>query len=295
LGDGRKRPTFKEVIRAVAQRISRRTAAVAAALALLALLAAALGSTGAGSDSAGSDRAGSDSAGSDTAGSDGASGDEIVLGGYGSDAGPTEAERRAAERTEKRGRAGRGRAVRFAGVSGDGVWVDPAAAKRPPPKPPSDAEVREELRQFRRYLASTGGLEGPRARVLPDGRAVAPRNAPDVVKQVIQAANAIADTPYKWGGGHGGWEDTGYDCSGSVSFALAGAGLLQSPLNSTGFMSWGSAGEGRWITVYTNPGHAFMVVAGLRFDTSGRAANGTRWQTAGRSVAGFEARHFPGL
>jgi hypothetical protein len=118
---------------------------------------------------------------------------------------------------------------------------------------------------------------------------------PDVVAVVIAAGNEIATKPYKWGGGHGAWSDSGYDCSGSVSFALAGAGLLDSPLDSTGFMGWGDAGPGRYISIYANHGHAFMVVAGLRFDTSG-AQGGTRWQpAAGRSYGGFVVRHPPGL
>ena len=131
--------------------------------------------------------------------------------------------------------------------------------------------------------------------MLPDGSAVAPENAPEAVKRVILAANQIALFPYKWGGGHGAWRDDGYDCSGSVSFALAGAGLLGSPLTSGGFLEYGSLGRGKWITIYTNPGHMFMVVAGLRFDTSGRGRVGTRWQEAPRSVDGFTVRHPPGL
>jgi hypothetical protein len=115
------------------------------------------------------------------------------------------------------------------------------------------------------------------------------------VAAVIGAGNAIATTPYKWGGGHGAWKDNGYDCSGSVSFALAGAGLMSSPLTAIMFENWGAAGPGRWITIYASSGHVFMVVAGLRFDTSG-ANGGTRWQSAkGRSYAGFVARHPPGL
>ncbi len=173
----------------------------------------------------------------------------------------------------------------------------------PSPGAPTDAEVRAELREaranlakFKKHLNSTAFLQtGKRARVLGDGTAVAPENAPDVVKRVIMAANEIAKFPYKWGGGHGAWRDTGYDCSGSVSFALAGAGLLGSPLTSGGFMNYGSPGRGRWITIYTNPGHMFMVVAGLRFDTSG-AQGGTRWQPAdGRTYDGFTVRHPPGF
>ena len=124
---------------------------------------------------------------------------------------------------------------------------------------------------------------------------MAPHGVPGVVLAVIAAGNEIATKPYKWGGGHGAWQDNGYDCSGSVSFALAGAGLLDSPLASGGFMRYGKPGPGRWITIYTNPGHMFMVVAGLRFDTSG-ANGGTRWQAVGsRSYGGFTVRHPPGL
>ena len=116
-----------------------------------------------------------------------------------------------------------------------------------------------------------------------------------MVKRVILAANQIAKFPYKWGGGHGAWRDNGYDCSGSVSFALAGAGLLGGPLASGAFANWGEPGPGEWITIYTNPGHIFMVVAGLRFDTSGRGRAGTRWQNASRPRAGSWSRHPPGL
>jgi cell wall-associated NlpC family hydrolase len=101
--------------------------------------------------------------------------------------------------------------------------------------------------------------------------------------------------PYRYGGGHATFNDTGYDCSGSISYALHGGGLLSSPLNSTGFMSYGQPGRGRWITIYTNPGHAFMVINGRRFDTSGAAQNGTRWQPTMRSTAGFVARHPTGF
>jgi cell wall-associated NlpC family hydrolase len=159
----------------------------------------------------------------------------------------------------------------------------------------SDAEIRGELNDFRSHLSGVGLARGAVPSVRSDGTAVAPRNIPDVVATVIAAGNEIATKPYKWGGGHGAWSDSGYDCSGSVSFALAGAGLLDSPLDSTRFMKWGDAGQGRYITIYANAGHAFMVVAGLRYDTSG-AQGGTRWQpAAGRSYDGFVARHPPGL
>jgi hypothetical protein len=115
------------------------------------------------------------------------------------------------------------------------------------------------------------------------------------VRQVIAAGSAIATLPYIWGGGHGSFQASGYDCSGSVSYALAAAGLLSSPLDSTGFESWGDPGPGRWITVYANAGHAFMVVAGWRFDTVALAQTGTRWTQTMTSTAGFVARHPPGL
>jgi peptidoglycan hydrolase-like protein with peptidoglycan-binding domain len=109
--------------------------------------------------------------------------------------------------------------------------------------------------------------------------------------RVIAAANAIATKPYRYGGGHGSWTDSGYDCSGSVSYALHGGGLLSSPLDSGGFMSYGSPGRGRHITIYANSGHAFMVINGRRFDTSARSQTGSRWSGSMRSTAGYVARH----
>jgi peptidoglycan hydrolase CwlO-like protein len=123
--------------------------------------------------------------------------------------------------------------------------------------------------------------------------AVAPPNAPLVVKAVIEAANEINDTPYVWGGGHGSFTSSGYDCSGAVSYALHGGGLLSSPLDSGGFTGWGSPGAGNWITVYANYGHVYMYVAGLRWDTSGGA--GPRWHSDARSNSGFTARHPSGF
>ena len=111
------------------------------------------------------------------------------------------------------------------------------------------------------------------------------------IARVIAAANRIARHPYKWGGGHGRWQDSGYDCSGSVSYALHGGGLLDRPLDSSGFMSYGAPGKGRHITIYANPGHVFMVVNGRRFDTSGRERTGSRWQSDMRSTAGYTVRH----
>ncbi len=109
-----------------------------------------------------------------------------------------------------------------------------------------------------------------------NGEAIAPAGAPAGGQLVIAAANKIRTKPYLWGGGHGRWADSGYDCSGAVSFALHGAKLLPSPLNSTSFETWASPGVGRWISVYANPGHAYAVIAGLRFDTAG-GADGPRW------------------
>lgn len=136
---------------------------------------------------------------------------------------------------------------------------------------------------------------GAQAQLTPDGLAVPPANAPEEVKKVIAAANEIATTPYKYGGGHGKWKDSGYDCSGSVSYALHGGGLLEDSMPSGGFMNWGDAGEGEWITLYANEGHMYMVVAGLRFDTSGRAKSGSRWQRDDRSSSGFAVRHPEGF
>jgi hypothetical protein len=127
------------------------------------------------------------------------------------------------------------------------------------------------------------------------GLAVAPDSAPDEVKAIIEAGNAIATKPYKYGGGHTRWNDTGYDCSGSVSYVLHAAGLLSRALDSTEFMSWGERGRGTWVTVRTNPSHAYLIVAGLRFDTSARSRTGNRWSEQMRSASGFVARHPDGL
>ncbi|HEX8067412.1 MAG TPA: hypothetical protein VF520_12905 [Thermoleophilaceae bacterium] len=160
------------------------------------------------------------------------------------------------------------------------------------PGAPSDAEVRRELRELYGSASAAAG----RAEVDSKGDAEAPLGAPDAVRQVIAGGNAIARFPYVWGGGHGSFEDSGYDCSGSVSYALAAAGLLDAPITSGAFERYGEPGKGRWITIYANGGHVFMVVAGLRFDTSGRSGSrGSRWQAAPRSTAGFTAVHPPGL
>lgn len=124
-----------------------------------------------------------------------------------------------------------------------------------------------------------------------DGIAYAPADAPIEVKRAIWAANTLRGKPYVYGGGHKSFKSRGYDCSGTVSFALNAAGLLDSPLDSSSFMGWGARGRGRWITVYTNPGHAFVIIAGLRLDTSGAGESGPRWRPEPRSTRGFRARH----
>ena len=147
---------------------------------------------------------------------------------------------------------------------------------------------------------SSGGLSadssecaapaGAKAKLV-DGMAIAPRSAPARVKAVIAAANRIRNKPYIYGGGHGRWEDRGYDCSGSVSYALHGGDFLDSPLPSGSFMRWEKGGRGRWITVYANGGHAYAVIAGLRWDTSMTPGNGPGWSTQMRSSAGYVVRH----
>jgi cell wall-associated NlpC family hydrolase len=169
----------------------------------------------------------------------------------------------------------------------------PATPTSPGARAQTDAQIEHDLAEFRKYLATIPPTTGERAEVISTGEAAAPFNAPQTVIEVVQAANQIALTPYRWGGGHGAWRDKGYDCSGSVSFALAAAGLLNQPLDSTRFESYGAPGKGKWITIYANATHAWMTVAGLRFDTGG-LRNGTRWQAAMRPTGGFVVRHPPG-
>ena len=167
-----------------------------------------------------------------------------------------------------------------------------ATYEPPPPPPPGNMTV-----------------PGLKAKLLPDGTAAAPAAAPRAVQEAIWAANRLQDKPYKYGGGHARIEDTGYDCSGTVSYALHHAGLLDSPLPSGDFLSWGRRGRGRWITVWTNYGHAYMIIAGLRLDTSAYAyrtrtsrryarsafERGPRWRPTRRPWRGFRARHPVGL
>jgi cell wall-associated NlpC family hydrolase len=146
--------------------------------------------------------------------------------------------------------------------------------------------------------ANSGGIgvEGSdqptgKAKLKDDGTAIPPSDAPKVVVEVIEAANKIEDKPYVYGGGHGEWRDKGYDCSGSVSYALHGGGLLKSPLASGDFARWGKRGKGEWITVYANGGHAYAMIAGLRWDTSMTPGNGPGWSEEKRSKSGFAVRH----
>ena len=135
---------------------------------------------------------------------------------------------------------------------------------------------------------------GEQAGFINESEASAPANAPQQVKDAIAAANAIASTPYIWGGGHGSFESSGYDCSGAVSYALHGGGFLESPLDSTGLESWGEPGAGKWITVYANAGHTWMIIAGLAFDTVG--GPGPRGHSAPTSsTEGFVVRHPAGF
>jgi hypothetical protein len=160
-------------------------------------------------------------------------------------------------------------------------------------------------------MAQTGGTGAPgavttssapsgTAQLQPDGTALAPANAPKPVRKAIAAANKIHSRPYIWGGGHRSFKSKGYDCSGAVSYVLHAAGILRSPMASGPLMRWGSPGIGQWITVYANSTHAWMTVAGLRFDTSsaGESLNqgsGPRWRVNMRAGTGYAARFYPGL
>jgi cell wall-associated NlpC family hydrolase len=170
------------------------------------------------------------------------------------------------------------------------VEEDQTPAGRPAGAASSTASPR-----LKRDTGPTSDAAVSQADVLKNGIALPPIEAPTAVRQIIEAGNYIARTPYLWGGGHGKWLDKGYDCSGSISYALARAGLLNAPLDSGRLMGWGEPGRGKWITIYTNPGHVYMVVAGVRFDTSGRRSNGSRWQRDMRPGGGFVARHPTGL
>jgi cell wall-associated NlpC family hydrolase len=168
---------------------------------------------------------------------------------------------------------------------------------------PSDAEVRHELAQMqaaeraatqtrqRQLTAEKGGNS-----IGGNGAIPIPAGAPEVVQRVIAGANAIADFPYVFGGGHGSFVDNAYDCSGSVSYALAAGGLLSAPQTSGELESWGVAGPGRYITVYAAAGHTYMYVDGILYDTAGRSGVfASRWQVSPVDNTGYVARHWPGL
>jgi cell wall-associated NlpC family hydrolase len=162
-------------------------------------------------------------------------------------------------------------------------------------KAPKPTHAASAATKVDRDAAQVAGDGTHRATALSNGIALPPLEAPEAIKQMIDAGNVIARSPYIWGGGHGKWLDKGYDCSGSVSFVLASAGLLNAPLDSGRLMHWGEAGRGKWVTIYANQGHVWMVVAGIRFDTSGAKVTGSRWQNDMRPTGSFVARHPVGL
>jgi hypothetical protein len=158
------------------------------------------------------------------------------------------------------------------------------------PQPVSDAQIRAELQ------ASGLSANAQQATLTPEGLVIPPVEAPSAVQQVIAAGNQIAHLPYRFGGGHGTFEDNAYDCSGSISYVFAAAGLLNTTVTSGELMNWGDPGPGRWITVFANAGHTFMYIAGLRFDTVALAQSGSRWSNRSATErGGFVARHPPGL
>jgi cell wall-associated NlpC family hydrolase len=173
------------------------------------------------------------------------------------------------------------------------------------PAAPSDATIQSELAQLqaaqrsaKQAAAAQAAQQGQSGAgsVGGNGAVVAPAGVPVAVAQVIAGGNEIADFPYRWGGGHVSFVDDAYDCSGSVSYALAAGGLLNTTLTSGQLESWGDPGPGKWVTVYANAGHTFMYVDGMWFNTAGR--NGpyaSRWQTDTPSLAGYVVRHPPGL
>jgi cell wall-associated NlpC family hydrolase len=168
---------------------------------------------------------------------------------------------------------------------------------------PSDAEVRKELDQM--HTAERTALQAQTRQLTPvpggesiggNGTIPIPPDVPEAVQKVIAGANVIADFPYVYGGGHASFVDNAYDCSGSVSYALAAAGLLSEPETSGTLESWGAPGPGRYITVYANAGHTYMYVDGMLYDTAGRSGvYASRWQVGAVDNSGFVARHWPGL
>jgi cell wall-associated NlpC family hydrolase len=168
---------------------------------------------------------------------------------------------------------------------------------------PSDAEIRKELQQMQAVERSARRTQQRTLTPVPGGESIGgngtipiPTGVPEVVQKVIAGANEIADFPYVYGGGHASFIDNAYDCSGSVSYALAAGGLLGAPETSGELESWGAPGPGRYITVYANAGHTYMYVDGLLYDTAGRSGvYASRWQVAPTDNEGYVARHWPGL
>jgi cell wall-associated NlpC family hydrolase len=182
-----------------------------------------------------------------------------------------------------------------AGAGGSAAAPEEPVEQAPPTDAPKPKGAASPSRDVQLSRPSTAGDGIDQATALPNGIALPPLEAPEAVRKMIEAGNVIARSPYLWGGGHGKWVDKGYDCSGSVSFVLAAAGYLEAPLASGPLMSWGEPGPGKWVTIYSHQGHVWMIVAGIRFDTSGARETGSRWQNEMRSTAGFVARHPAGL
>jgi peptidoglycan hydrolase CwlO-like protein len=187
------------------------------------------------------------------------------------------------------------RAALLAGRADKQAELDQVQGELADLKAERQRQLRAAARAAQAAVEASGASPNSSIGLNPGGTAQAPDGAPEAVRLVIAAGNAIAGLPYSYGGGHASFQASAYDCSGSVSYALAAAGLVTSPLDSTSFESWGEPGPGQYITVYANAGHAYMVVGGWRFDTSALSSGGTRWTTAMRSSAGFVARHPPGL
>jgi cell wall-associated NlpC family hydrolase len=168
---------------------------------------------------------------------------------------------------------------------------------------PSDAEVKAELQQMKAVEKSAKQSSHARLKPVPGGQSIAgngtipiPADVPEVVQKVVAGANEIADFPYVFGGGHGSFIDNAYDCSGSVSYALAAGGLLSRPETSGELESWGAPGPGRYITVYANAGHTYMYVDGILYDTAGRSGvYASRWLVGATDNSGYVVRHYPGL
>jgi hypothetical protein len=194
---------------------------------------------------------------------------------------------------EKVARSAAPRDATFEEYASGEVPLPPASAGTNGTKVPPPPGTRGEPLVAR--IPATPNSYGDPTATYVSGIALSPSGAPERVAGAINGANTIVGRPYVWGGGHGSWYDRGYDCSGAVSFALAGGGFLAEPLTSGQFTSWGAPGPGRWITIYASPSHVYAVIAGLRWDTVGDArGSGPRWHVAGVPPEGFVARHPPG-